>query len=56
MLINDTSLLTEETRKRLNDTGFIHIHTDGPLTEETALDLLKWVEENEHILTKEIKK
>lgn len=41
MLINDTSLLTTETKKRLKNAGFVHINTNGPLTEETALELLK---------------
>ena len=42
MLINDTSLLTEETRKKLNATGLIHINNGGkPITEDDALELIK---------------
>lgn len=42
MLINDTSLLSEETRKKLNDTGMIHINNGGkPITEEQALQLIE---------------
>ena len=42
MLINDTSLLTEETRKKLNETGLLHINNGGkPITEEEALALIK---------------
>lgn len=48
MLINDTSLLTEETRKKLNATGLIHINNGGkPITEDEALGLIKiFSEEN----------
>lgn len=54
MLINDTSLLTKETRERLEQTGIMHIHTGGQLlTEETALELLKWFDENQHIFEQE---
>ena len=42
MLINDTSLLTDETRKKLNEKGFIHINNGGkPITEDQALQLLE---------------
>ena len=42
MLINDTSLLSEETRKKLNDTGMLHINNGGkPITEEQALQLIE---------------
>lgn len=48
MLINDTSLLAEETRKKLNATGLIHINNGGkPITEEQALHLIEaFSEEN----------
>lgn len=48
MLINDTSLLTEETRKKLNATGLIHINNGGkPITEDEALGLIEiFSEEN----------
>lgn len=55
MLINDTSLLTEETRKKLNATGLIHINTGGkPLTEEDALELLEFL--NQESVNKHFKK
>lgn len=41
-MINDTSLLSEETRKKLNDTGMLHINNGGkPITEEQALQLIE---------------
>lgn len=48
MLINDTSLLTEETCKKLNATGLIHINNGGkPITEDEALGLIElFSEEN----------
>lgn len=42
MLINDTSLLTEETKEKLNATGLIHINNGGkPITEDEALALIE---------------
>lgn len=42
MLINDTSFLTNETRKKLNETGLIHINNGGKsITEEDALHLIE---------------
>ena len=52
-MINDTSLLTDETRKRLENAGFIHINIDGPLTEEIAIDLLERFAEIEKRLEQE---
>ncbi len=45
MLINDTSLLTEETKQKLNEMGLVHINTGGhTLTEELALELIECIE------------
>ena len=47
MLINDTSLLSEETIRKLNKLGLIHINTGGKqLTEETALELIECLGED----------
>ena len=47
MLINDTSNLTQETIDKLDQLGLRHINTGNrPLTEETALELIRMLEEN----------
>lgn len=42
MIINDTSLLTDETKKKLNETGLVHVNNGGkPITEEQALGFIE---------------
>ena len=44
MLSNNTSLLSQETLKKLNELGIRHINTGKePLTEETALEIIELV-------------